>query len=59
MSVPAAGRLLGLRSKNTAYAAAHRGEIPTLRIGRRLVVPVAALERLLSGVGSLPQGDER
>ena len=31
----------------TAYAAAERGEIPTIRIGRLLRVPVRAMERLL------------
>ena len=46
-TVPQAGRLLGL-CRNSAYEAARRGEIPTLRIGRRLVVPKAALEDLLA-----------
>ena len=31
----------------TAYAAAERGEIPTIRVGRLLRVPVRAMERLL------------
>ena len=44
---PDAGQLLGI-SKNTAYAAAKRGEIPTLRFGQRYVVPVPALLRMLS-----------
>ena len=30
-----------------AYEAAHRGELPVCRIGRRMVVPRAALLRLL------------
>ena len=34
-------------SRGPAYAAARTGEIPTLRIGKRLLVPVAALRRLL------------
>ena len=56
ISVPEAGVVLGL-SRNAAYAAASRGEIPVLRIGSRLLVPMAALERLLetagqSGVGA-------
>ena len=45
---PDAGRQLGL-SRNGTYAAAHRGEIPTLRFGRKLVVPLPAFERLLDG----------
>lgn len=36
-------------SRASAYAAAREGTIPTLKIGRRLVVPKAALERMLSG----------
>jgi excisionase family DNA binding protein len=46
ISVPEAGRQLGL-SRNSAYEAANRGEIPTIRIGRRLLVPVAAFDRML------------
>lgn len=47
MSVwPEAAGILHL-SKASAYAAAERGEIPTIRIGRRLLVPTAALRRLL------------
>lgn len=55
MSVSEAGRKLGL-SRNTAYEAAKRGDIPVLKIGRRLLVPVAALERLLDG-GSNPKSE--
>jgi len=36
-------------SKNSAYEAAKRGEIPTIKIGRRVLVPADAFERLLSG----------
>ena len=46
MSVPEAGRVLGL-CRNGAYNAAARGEIPVIRIGRKLRVPVRALERML------------
>jgi excisionase family DNA binding protein len=34
--------------RTLAYDAARRGEIPTIRIGRRLLVPRAALEQLLA-----------
>lgn len=48
MSVPEAGkRYFGL-SRNAAYAAADRGEIPTIRIGRLLRVPVAAMDAMLA-----------
>lgn len=43
-----AGRLLGI-GRNQAYEAAKRGDFPTLKIGRRLLVPKAALDRLLNG----------
>lgn len=46
LDVPTAGRFLGL-SKEAAYNAAARGDIPILRIGRRIVVPTAALRRML------------
>lgn len=43
---PIAGEALGL-SRNGAYDAAGRGEIPTIRLGRKIVVPTAALRRML------------
>jgi excisionase family DNA binding protein len=46
ISVEEAGRWLGV-SRNTAYEAAARGEIPTIKIGRLIRVPVAPFERLL------------
>jgi excisionase family DNA binding protein len=51
VSVPEAAQLLGV-SRMTAYAAVRDGAIPSLRIGRRLLVPRAALERLLDRAGS-------
>jgi hypothetical protein len=50
VSVIVAGALLGL-SRQAAYDAVGRGDIPSLKIGRRLVVPVAPLRRML---GKLP-----
>jgi excisionase family DNA binding protein len=50
MTVVEAGKLLGL-SKNSSYEAVARGQIPALRFGRRIVVPKAALERLLAEAG--------
>ena len=41
-----AAQLLGI-SRATAYEAAHRGELPVRLIGRRMLVPRAALLRLL------------
>lgn len=48
LSVEEAGRLLGI-SRGLAYEAARRGELPTIRLGRRLLVPRA---RLLELVGA-------
>jgi excisionase family DNA binding protein len=48
MTVPEAGKVyLGL-SRNSSYEAARRGEVPTIKVGRLLRVPVAAMERLVS-----------
>ena len=52
-TVPEAARLLGI-GRSAAYDAARRGELPTLRIGRRILVPRAALEQLLSLSCSTP-----
>jgi hypothetical protein len=53
ISVPeAARRYLGIKSTQAAYAAAHAGTIPTIRVGRLLRVPVRAMERLLDSVGT-------
>jgi hypothetical protein len=52
ISVPEAARkYFGLKSRNAAYDAAARGEIPTIRIGRLLRVPVRALEKMLDRAG--------
>ena len=42
VSVAEAGRLLGV-SRAFAYDLAARGELPTIRLGRRILVPKAAL----------------
>jgi len=46
LTVAEAGDVLGL-SRSSAYDAVTRGDIPTIRIGRRLLVPTAALRRML------------
>jgi len=46
MTVTEAAERLGI-GRMQAYEAARRGELPTVRIGRRLLVPVSALERML------------
>jgi excisionase family DNA binding protein len=39
---------LGL-SRGGCYEAIRRGEIPSIRIGKRILIPRAALQRLLDG----------
>jgi excisionase family DNA binding protein len=49
LSVPEAGqRYLGI-GRNAAYRAAERGEIPTIKVGALLRVPVIRMEKMLSG----------
>jgi len=55
LTVAEAGRCLRL-GRNSAYEAIRRGEIPSVRMGRRILVPRVALERLLATAG--PQGRE-
>lgn len=46
MTTPATAVLLGI-SRSAAYRAVTRGEIPSVRIGRRLLVPTAKLYTIL------------
>ena len=46
LSVTEAAGLLGI-SRGLAYELVARGELPSLRLGRRIVVPRRALEALL------------
>jgi len=43
---PDVGQALGL-GRSATYAAAQRGQIPTLRIGGKVLVPTACLRRML------------
>ncbi len=47
-SIPEVAKVLGI-GRTAAYEAARTGEIPTIRIGKRILVPDVALERLLAG----------
>jgi excisionase family DNA binding protein len=50
LTVEEAAEVLSI-GRASAYQAANSGELPTVRIGRRLLVPVAQLRQLL-GEGS-------
>jgi len=46
-TVEEAAKLLGV-GRNSAYEAVKAGQIPTVRIGKRILVPKIALEKLLN-----------
>jgi len=41
--------------RNSAYEAVKRGDIPSIRIGRRILVPTKALDNLLASNTGKPQ----
>lgn len=47
LTIEEVARFIGI-SRSSAYEAAGRGEIPTLRFGRRLRVPTAKIRQLLA-----------
>jgi excisionase family DNA binding protein len=49
ISVEEAAKLLGI-SRGAAYAAAARGDLPVIRIGRLLLISKVRMQRLLDGV---------
>ena len=51
MSVPEAGRHYFGLGRNASYEAARRGEIPTMRIGGRIFVVIAGIERRIAEAG--------
>lgn len=50
--VEVAGEALGL-SRNSAYEGCKSGQIPSIRIGKRIAVPTAPLRRML-GIEAQP-----
>ena len=51
LTIPEAGKVYFGIGRSAAYEAARRGEIPTVRIGRKLLVPRVAVERMLEAAG--------
>ncbi len=47
MNVPKAGRIYFDLSRNASYEAVRRGDIPVVRIGKKLRVPICRLEKML------------
>lgn len=56
ITVEEAAELLGIGRSN-AYQSVRDGSIPSIRLGKRIVVPVAALERLLNNGGQAQNDD--
>jgi hypothetical protein len=56
LSVPEAGRRYFGLSRNGSYDAARRGELPVIRIGRKLWASVPAIERMIAEAGAKHQG---
>ena len=46
MTVPECAQLLGV-GRNNCYERAKAGEIPSIRVGKRLLIPRAALQKWL------------
>ena len=55
LTIGEAARRLGVH-RETLRAAIERGEVPASRLGRRWLVPIAAIEDLLGGGRYEPEG---
>jgi len=53
VNVEEAGRMLGI-SRPTAYDRVEDGSIPSIKLGRRILVPKIAIERMLNGQQAAP-----
>jgi hypothetical protein len=51
LSVPQAGEIYFGLQRDAAYNAAKRGQIPTIKMGRTLRVPIVLLEKMLRDAG--------
>ena len=49
-TVEQAANRLGI-GRNSAYEGVKTGDIPSIKIGKRILVPVAAFEKMLSEAG--------
>ena len=51
LSVEETAKVLGI-GRNSAYEGVRTGEIPSIRIGKRILVPRLALEQFLKSAGN-------
>jgi hypothetical protein len=59
LTIPQAGREYFGLGPNSSYAAANRGQIPFIRIGRRHLVPRVAMDKLLTECGGVKPTQQR
>ena len=57
-NVNEARHLLGL-SRGTVYEAIRCGQLPSIRVGRRILIPRAALERLLNQTSNMTDFEKK
>lgn len=50
LTVPEAAEILGI-SRNFAYELVKQGQLPVIRLGKRLIIPRVALEKMLEKGG--------
>lgn len=50
ITIPQAALMMGI-CRQAAYNAANKGEIPVVRVGKRLLVPRLAFEQMFGGAG--------
>ena len=55
ITVDEAAAALGI-SRNHAYEAVKQGDLPSLKIGRRILIPKAAFDRMLAEAGCAGSG---
>ena len=57
LTVAETARILGL-SRNSTYQGVFTGEIPNIKVGKRILVPRIALEKMLSCAAEKPTAQD-
>ncbi|MFC2038371.1 helix-turn-helix domain-containing protein [Chloroflexota bacterium] len=58
LTVDEAAEYLGI-SRPQGYLGVHNGDIPSIRVGKRILIPKVALDKLLAGAGQKQENTER